>query len=62
MRKSGNRNDNIIEIYVARSFAASGIDANVSVGDGGTVSGSAFGVGNAWDIDFAQDRGDAGSS
>ena len=60
MQKSGN--DIFIEIYIARSFAASGIDANVSVGDGGTVSGSAFSVGNAWDIDFAQDRGYAGSS
>lgn len=48
-------------VTVARSFAASGIDANVSVGDGGTVGIGAFGVGDAWDIDFTQDGGDTGS-
>lgn len=50
-----------LRTYVARSFAASGIDANVSVGDGGTVGIGAFGVGDAWDIDFTQDGGDTQS-
>lgn len=50
-----------LRTYVAGSFAASGIDANVSVGDGGTVGLGAFGVGDAWDIDFTQDGGDTQS-
>jgi hypothetical protein len=39
--------------------AACGIDADVSGLDGVAKSGCAFGVGNAWDIDFVQDGGDA---
>ena len=40
-------------------MAASGIDADVCGLDGVAISGYAFIVGDAWDIDFAQDGGDA---
>ncbi len=48
-----------IQIYVAGSFAAGGVDAEDVVGDDVAISGSAFGGGDAGGCHLHEDVGDA---